>query len=442
MCDSSSADCLQDARAAAAGFKPERPPRRGDERSETTEMCDSNSADCLQDARAVAHAVMSASSAKRWLHCPPSALINAGAQKDTVYTREGTLAHSFAELKARKYFTTDIGPRKYISELKKLQADPLYQKEMDAHTDAYLDALKGFAGEYAELPHVALEVRVDFSAWVPEGFGTADCVMLGGTMLHVVDFKYGKGVPVSAEENPQMMLYALGAMTEYGALYDIETVKMSIVQPRLSAAPETVEMSAEALLTWAENIVAPAARLAAKGEGEKQEGDWCRWCEAAGRCRRQAETFTALDSLNQALPPLLSDDEVGRALTVGQRLQAWLEKLNEYALATCLSGGRIPGYKAVEGRATRAWTDQEAAFSAARKLGGVPDEMLFERKAVTLAGLEKLMGKDSFGRLLGPYVSTPPGKPTLAPESDRRPAILARIDAAAEFGAEENPDDV
>lgn len=381
----------------------------------------------------MSHALLSPSSAERWIHCPPSAQINAQAgDRDTVFTREGTLAHAVAELKARKHFLTGIGPRKFQKELEKFKTDELWQDEMDAHTDAYLEALKDIAAGFAARPYVALEQRVDFSGYVPEGFGTCDCLMIGGDVLQIVDLKYGKGVRVEAERNPQLMLYALGALLAYAPIYDIAQVRMAIVQPRLAAEPSTFSLPAGALLDWAETVVKPAAALAARGEGEYAEGDWCRWCAIRATCRTRAAAQTALEDFGFKVSPVLSDAEIGRALTLGQRLRAWLPDLEDYALGACLAGKDIAGWKAVEGRSVRAWTDPDAAFAAARA-AGVPDEMLYERKPVTLAALEKVMGKKPFAAALAGYVATPPGKPALVRADDRRPAITNRPTAEDDF---------
>ena len=379
------------------------------------------------------HAMLSPSSADRWIHCPPSALLNsAGGSHDTVFTREGTLAHAVAELKARKRFLA-LGPRKYASEMKKLRADELWQEEMDGYTDAYIRALDEIYGAFEAPPHVAVEQVVEFGDYVPDGFGTADCLMIGGRALHIVDFKYGKGVPVSADDNPQLLLYALGALLAYEAIYDIDDVRMTIVQPRVTEEAHTFTVRADELLAWAETVVKPAAELAAAGEGEFREGDWCRFCAVRGHCRARANANLQAAKMEFREPPLLSDDEVAEALTLGARLKSWLSDLEEYALSASLEGREIPGYKAVEGRSVRAWTDPDAAFTAARA-AGVPDEMLYERKPVTLAALEKIMGKKAFSEALRPYVTTPPGKPTLVPDSDRRPAITNRNPAEDDFG--------
>ena len=388
-----------------------------------------------------AHAILSPSSANRWINCPPSAMLNAEAgDRDTVFTREGTLAHAVAELKARKYFI-GMGPQKYAAALKKLKSDELWQDEMDGHTDAYLDALKDIAATFTDTPYVALEQRVDFSEYVPEGFGTADCIMIGGEVLHIVDFKYGKGVDVSAEDNPQLKLYAVGAILQYMAFYDIFTVRMTIVQPRIKREPDTWEIEARNLLNWAEHEVKPAAQLALSGEGEFAEGDWCRWCAVRGNCRRRAEAQLELAKQDFKLPPTLTDSEVGEALTLGRRLKSWLSDLEEYALTACLNGAEVTGWKAVAGRAVRAWTDQDAAFTAAKK-AGVPEEMLYKREPVTLAQLEKIMGKKAFAEVFTPtgkpaMIIIPPGKPTLVTSDDKRNAITNKPEPEDDFGEEE-----
>ena len=384
----------------------------------------------------MSHAILSPSSAKRWINCPPSAQINAEApQTDTVYTREGTLAHAVAELKARKHFLTGIGPKKYAVQLGRFRADELWQDEMDGYTDDYLDALKDIAADYADPPHVALEVQVDFSQYVPEGYGTADCLMIGGGVLNVIDFKYGKGIEVEAENNPQMMLYALGALLGYEPIYDISEVRMTIVQPRIKREPDSWTMTADDLLAWARSVVEPAAKLAAAGEGEYQEGEWCRFCAIRGSCRARAEANLATARMDFAMPPQLTDDEVAEALTLGQRLKSWLSDLEEYALHACLDGRELPGWKAVEGRSVRAWIDVDSALDAAR-LAGVPEEMLYERKPVTLAALERIMGKKEFQKALGAFVTVPPGKPALVKADDKRKAITNRPTVEDDFGEE------
>ena len=406
--------------AAAAGFGPAQPV--------STDLSPAKP-DAHRD-----HATLSPSSAARWLNCPPSAKLNAEAgDRDTVFTREGSLAHTVAELKARKYFLTGIGPKKYEAAMAKHRADELWQDEIDAHTDRYLEILKEFYADFPEAPHVAVEQRVDFGAWVPDGFGTADCIMVSGDTIHIVDFKYGKGVQVSAEDNPQMKLYALGALAAYELMYDLTIVRMSIIQPRLASDPDTWETSVGEIVNWAEQVAKPAAALAAAGEGEYAEGEWCRFCAIRGSCRARAAAQLALEDFGEKLPPELTDEEVAQALIQGKRLAKWLSEIEEYALRACLDGKEIPGFKAVEGRSVRVWTDADAAFLAARAQG-IPEEMLYERKPITLAAMEKLMGKRHFLDTMAAYVTTPPGKPTLVPETDKRPAITDRPTIDDDFG--------
>lgn len=380
------------------------------------------------------HALLGASSAHRWLNCPPSARLTAD-MPDTagVAAAEGTVAHRLAELKARKHFFP-MSPAKYRAEAKKIQADPLYTAEMESTTDEYRDALNEISLAFHATPYVALEQQVDFSDVVPGGYGTADCIMIGDGVLHIVDYKHGKGVPVSAEDNPQMMLYALGAFNRYSMFYDIQCVRMTIIQPRNGGVSHAEEMSVEDLQAWATTYVAPRAKQADEGGGEFAVGDWCRFCKARATCRARAEHNLSLEGFEKAKPEQLTNDEIGDALKRALDLKAWLSDLEEYALSALLAGEEIAGWKAVEGRAVRTWTDQEAAFAAA-KAAGIDEAILWERKPVTLAALEKAIGKKAFAATLSEYVTTPPGKPALAQSSDPRPAITARPTAADDFAA-------
>ncbi len=367
-----------------------------------------------------AHAILSASAAHRWLACTPSARLEATLpEQPRHYAAEGTLAHEIAALKLRKYIEP-MSQRAFNSRLKQLQKHELYQDEMLRHTDAYLEHVKQITIGYDFVPYVAIEVRVSFDKHVPEGFGTADCIIIGGNELHVFDFKYGKGVPVSAEQNPQMMLYALGALEKYSLLYDIDVVKMSIVQPRLDSV-STWGISASDLRTWGE-LISPLAQLAWAGEGEFVPGDHCRFCRAKATCRARADYYLALDGFEKIKPPLISNEEVGRILLQAIDLQVWIEDLKQYALGECLNGNEVAGWKAVEGRAIRQWADLDAAFETL-KTNGIDEAMLYERKPITLAATEKLLGKAKFKDLVGNFVNIPPGKPALVQESDKRQAI-------------------
>lgn len=378
-----------------------------------------------------AHAVLSPSAAHRWLVCTASPRLEATLpETPSTYAEEGTTAHAVAALKLQKY-TEPMSQRTFNSRLKKIRENAsFYDDEMLRHTDTYLDYIKGVSMGYPTLPYIAVEVRLDLTEYVPEGFGTADCIIIGGTTLYVIDFKYGKGVPVDANQNPQIMLYALGALSKYAVLYDTTAVKMAIIQPRLDAVSEW-ELSASDLRRWGD-YVKPVAQRAFKGEGEFFPGDHCRFCRAKSTCRARSDSYTALGDFGKPLPPFISNEEIGQVLTLAEGLAAWIGDLKEYALAECLQGREILGWKAVEGRAVRQWTDGDAAFETL-KTAGIDEAMLYERKPLTLAATEKLLGEGKFAELVSSFVNTPPGKPALVQASDKRPAIT-RPDAQSDFG--------
>jgi len=386
-----------------------------------------------------AHALLSPSSAARWLNCTPAPRLEAGFPASTSeYAEEGTLAHSVCELLARKKFMV-VKPSVYRNALKKLNAHPLWQDEMLKTAELYVEHLTEHFMRFKNSPYVALEVKVDLSAYGPESFGTCDCVMIGGDELIITDYKHGKGVPVSAMENPQMMLYALGALKLYRPVYGdmIRSVSFYIDQPRLNIY-EGSALTVEELLAWGETTVKPQAALAYAGMGEYAPGDWCRFCRAKAICRTYSDMHTALedftqemlDSVDGASTPLLTNTEVGDLLRRGKSLIEWYESLKDYALATCLRGGTIPGWKAVEGRSARVWADQDKALDIILSAGH-PRELVYDTVPKSLAQLEKMIGAVPFGDLVAGLIIKPPGKPTLAPESDTRPAYSgAAIDFA------------
>ena len=377
------------------------------------------------------HALLSASSAHRWLICTPSARLEENfPDEGSEYAAEGSLAHAIAELKVRKYSTV-MTNQKYGRDMKKLEADPLYQAEMQRHTDYYLDYIKGQAMQYSTIPHIAAETRLDLNGYVPEGFGTADCIIIGDNTLEVVDFKYGKGIPVSAENNPQMRLYALGALQRYAMLYPVATVRMTIIQPRIDNSNSS-EMSVNDLLSWGESIK-PIAAKAYNGVGEYIPGEHCRFCKAKATCRSRANTYTALQDFGGELPPSLSDEEVGHILRVAGNLKQWVSDVEEYALKTLVAGGEIPGWKIVEGRSNRVINDVDACFKRLIA-GGIQEEMLYERKPITLTAIEKMVGKQYVNDNLSDFIEKPQGKPTLAVAEDSRPAMQLHQTAAEDFG--------
>lgn len=388
------------------------------------------------------HALLSASSAARWLHCTAAPRFEEQFPENTSeYAEEGRLAHAICELKVIKHFTTAIKPRTFTTRLKKLKENPLYQDEMDKTSDLYLEHLTERAMQYDTKPNAAAEVQVDFAEYVPEGFGTCDCIMIGGDTLSITDYKHGKGVPVSAENNPQMRLYALGALKRYKPVYGdrIKRVCMTIDQPRIQTEPSSETITVEELLAWGESIK-PIAAKAYMGLGTFCPGEHCRFCRGKAKCKARADQNTALEEFKDCVPqngekpPLfgqgtLTDEEIGDLLIRGQELVKWYKDLEEYALGTILKGGTIPGWKAVAGRSNRTFTDTEAALNAAMA-AGYDKSLLYELKPKTLTELEKLMGKAEFADKLGSFVVKPVGKPTLALLTDKREAYNP---AAADF---------
>lgn len=386
------------------------------------------------------HALLGASSANRWLNCPPSARLTENMpDTESPYASAGTLAHEIAEFKARKYFLEPMSTRTYNSRMKKLQASEHYDKGMDSATDAYLEHLKARAMSYPTQPSVALEVKVDFSDIVPEGFGTADCIMIGSGVLDVVDYKNGSGVLVEAENNPQMMLYAWGALNLYRPIFGdtIHTVHMSIVQPNAGGVREW-EIGKAAILHWAEDLVKERAKQAFEGSGDFNPGDWCRFCKARAQCSARAAKMLELETMagfvpaSQADPQdqfeathCLSDKEIGEVLYKARYLSAWVKDLEAYALTATLDGRQIAGWKAVAGRGTRDWIGgTDTAFDHLLDRG-VPRAVLYEERPVTVAGLEKALGKKTFAEAAEGLWTKSPGKPTLVPESDARPPYNA-----------------
>lgn len=379
-----------------------------------------------------AHALLSASGAHRWMNCTPSALLESQFPDTTSdAAKEGTLAHEMAEAKLQHLFNTQSYRKATLTRtLNKIKKNELYQPEMDGYTDDYVAYIRKAAMEFEKTPYIAIEKRLDLTAYIPDGFGTADCVMIGERTLHIIDLKYGKGVPVSAEDNPQLMIYALGALEAYKLLFDIDTVKVSIVQPRIDNTNSS-EFTVKGLMRFGDKVKHYAS-IAIIGEGEYMPGGWCRFCRARQQCRARADKNIELAFEIDKKPPLITNEEVGEYLRKGEDVAKWLSELQDYALAECLAGRDVDGYKAVEGRGSRTWTDMDAAFEAIIE-EGTNEAMLYERKPLTLAQVEKLMGKAHFEDVAGEYVIKNPGKPTLVPSTDKRQAITNKISANEAF---------
>ena len=372
------------------------------------------------------HAILSASSAARWIACPPSARINAERPGETtVYAEEGTLAHALGELKLRKLFGDGVhphmAPSTYKRKLGEIKKNALYSEEMDYCTDEYVQHVQDWVLRYDEPPMMAFEQKVDFSGYVPHGFGTADCIMLAQGDLHVFDYKHGKGVPVEATDNPQLKLYAIGAYLRYLPFYTIQQCVLHICQPRAGGCHQW-SIPVQDLIRWAADVVKPAAEQAWEGKGEFRPGPHCRFCAIRATCRARAQIAQQVAALPRyGEPPAeLTNEEIGAALTLGSDVADWLEKLKAYAAAAIEDGEAIDGYKLVAGRTTRSWDNQAAAFDDLRA-AGLEDAFLYERTPLSVAKLERLLGKKKFSELAGEHVVTSPGKPTLVPNSDPRP---------------------
>lgn len=361
-----------------------------------------------------AHAILSASSSHRWLNCPPSArLCETYEDKGSDYAAEGTDAHSLCEYKLRLALGVEAtDPTEHLT---------WYNEEM-------LDCANGYASYILELveaaketcadPVVLIEQRVDFSRWVEQGFGTSDAIIISDGTLHVVDYKYGLGVLVEADNNPQMMCYALGALELFDVIYDIDTVAMTVYQPRRQNV-STFEMPKDDLYRWADEVLKPTAELAFAGDGNFLCGEWCGFCKAKHECRARAEANLMLAQYDFKLPPLLEDTEIEVILSRADQLVSWVNDIKEYALQQAISGKEWTGFKLVEGRSNRRYTDEAAVTQTVTDAGFDP----YERKLLGITAMQKLLGKSRFDELLSAYIEKPQGKPTLVPESDKRPVM-------------------
>lgn len=369
------------------------------------------------------HAVLSASSAARWITCPPSARLNAEKlDASSEYAIQGTEAHRLCEYKLRKALGEKVrDPTKNLA---------FYDSEMEECAEAYCQFVMEAVVQSCATSKdtlVLVEQRVDFSGFVPDGFGTADTLIISDKSVCIVDYKHGKGIEVSAERNPQMMCYALGGVQMFDGLYDIDNVRMVIFQPRLSNVSEFTISKAD-LLAWANETLVPAAKLAYAGEGEFCAGAHCQFCKVRATCRKRAEYNLALAKYDFEMPPTLEDAEVEAVLAKVDTLAAWVSDIKEYALQQAIQGKKWMGWKLVEGRSNRKYTDEAAVANTVKAAGYEP----YEQKLLGITVMTGLLGKKKFEKLLGRLVVKPQGKPTLAPMSDKRPAMNT---AAEDFGA-------
>lgn len=356
------------------------------------------------------HALLSPSAAHRWMNCPPSACLEREfPSSSSEVAAEGTAAHALCEHKLRKL----------LKLRSKRPHSDFEDDEMDRCSDDYVSFVQEQMGEIPS-PMVLVEQRLDLTRYVPEAFGTADCIIVGGDRLHIVDFKYGMGVLVEAEHNPQMMLYALGALELLDGIYDIQTISMSIFQPRRENVC-TWSLPKEDLLRWARDDLVEKARLAYMGEGEYRAGEWCTFCRAAVRCRARAEEKLRLAKEEFKYPPLITDEEIEDVLGEIPELIKWANAILAYATDAAVNHGKVwMGFKIVEGRSVRRYKDEDVVAREAESAGYTD---IFDKKLISLTQMERLMGKKAFTDILDGLIEKPPGKPTLVPISDKRPAI-------------------
>ena len=372
---------------------------------------------------ATAHALLSPSAAHRWINCTAAPRLEADVEdKGSEFAAEGTLAHAYCAQKLKAFLglpTEDEA--KEIAELN----DRYHTGKMDEYTDTYKTiVLEKYNAARAKTKDALLliETRLDFSEYVPDAFGTADAIIIADGTMEVIDFKYGKGVKVSAEDNPQMKIYALGAYEKFSFEYKIDRVRMTIIQPRIENFSEW-ELSVSELMAWTDSVLTPKAQQAYKGDGPQVPGDWCQFCKVKSNCR--ALTQKCIEAAkNHPDPKLISPDELAAdILPMLATVKTWLAGVEDYALQQALSGVQLAGWKVVEGRSVRKITDQDGAALALNKAGYKTAEIYKPQELRTITDLEKLTGKKQFAAICGDFIEKPQGKPTLAPESDKRPAI-------------------
>jgi hypothetical protein len=386
----------------------------------------------------IKHALLGPSGASRWIACPPSARFEQEFEEpQSEYAEEGTAAHELADL----FLLGKLGelPDAEWADAYQLftENNKHYNGEMEEAVGLYLDIVGERFAEAKKRDKSAIlmsEQKLDFSEYVPGGFGTGDAIIIGGGLIEIIDLKYGKGVPVDAEGNPQLKLYGLAAWNTYKILYEIETVRMTIVQPRLGSVT-TALMSVEELVEWTIKEVTPKAQLAWKGKGDYIPGDHCRFCKAKPRCKALANHHMELAKHDFVLPHKLNDTEIGEILGQLDNLIKWSTAVKEYALDQAMNHGvKWPGWKLVEGRSNRRITDDIEAVNILVE-DGVAEPLLYKPKEMLgITALEKLVGKKKLTTLLDNIIEKPPGKPTLVPQSDKRPELNSAANAAADFG--------
>jgi hypothetical protein len=378
------------------------------------------------------HAVLAPSAAHRWLACPPSVrLEQTFSETQSDYADEGTLCHKVGELICR-YKLKQITKKLFQQELALHQKHRLYTETLYDTAEAYsVFVLERYQEALAKTPDAVLmlEHQVNLTDYIEAGFGTTDALIIADGVLDEIDLKYGKGVLVEATGNEQLMIYALGALRDFDFLYDLQKVRLTIYQPRMDNY-DTWEISVEGLRDWAEHTLVPGARLAYEGQGEYQAGPHCQFCKAKARCRANHDYQLELAKLDFADPDLLTDQEISQVLTKAAGFKNWLTTVEEYALKQALAGKAWPGYKVVEGRSNRVYTDELLILETLTKKGFDRDQLL---ELIGITKLEKLVGKKQFDQLVGEYLMKPPGSPTLAKTTDARPAYRSLEAAKKDF---------
>ncbi|MTI71060.1 MAG: DUF2800 domain-containing protein [Firmicutes bacterium] len=377
------------------------------------------------------HALLSASGSSRWMKCPPSARLEEVIEDEpSEYAKEGSFAHSLAELNLC-YSLGNISKAQFNKELKKIKKNSFYTEEMKEYVQVYVDFAIEKINEgkaHTKDAIVLLEMKLDYSPWVPEGFGTGDLVIVTDKALEIIDLKYGKGVKVSAKDNSQMRLYALGAIHQFDCLYDIKTVKMTIAQPRLDSI-STDELSIEELLTWAEKEVKCKAELAFKGEGEFKAGEHCRFCKVKPTCRARRDENMKLSYMDFKEPPLLTDEEIAEVLFSVGELQKWAKDVEVYAYNKAVNEGKKwPGLKLVEGRNSRKFRSESEVAKLLLE-AGYEEDKIYSKSLLSLTALEKSIGKKNFNEILVDLITRTPGKLKLVPEEDKRPEVKNTAEA-------------
>lgn len=375
-----------------------------------------------------AHALLSASGASRWINCTPSARLEEEYGKDetSTYAAEGTLAHEFAELIIRHTILHELSQAEFEVRYYELIENDLYTEDMLDYVYQYVDYVKDeLTASCTETADAILivEEKVDLRQWIPESFGSCDAIIIADGTMKVMDLKYGKGVPVSAIGNKQLMLYALGAYDKYCLMYNITQIDLHIVQPRINNI-NSWSVNTEELLKWADTTVIPAAQMAFDGKGQLKSGDWCKFCKVKARCRELYKANIELAKYDFASPQdLLTDEEIADIIDKVPRLVEWANSVLAYATEEAVENGKVwPGHKLVAGRYTRKFTNEIDVANTLMKEGFERD-IIFDTKLKSLTALEKVTGKKAFEALLGAYVVKSEGKPTLVPLSDKRPAI-------------------